>query len=62
MTHHKTLQKLSGTLQINVGNLNKISHHALHRSRNVLIELLSSVVELFLSLDVLAGDRVQLYC
>lgn len=62
ITHHKPVQKLSGPFQINVGNLNKISHHALHRSRNVLVELLSSVVELFLPLDVLAGDRVQLHC
>lgn len=62
VTHHKPLQELPGSLQINVAYLHKISQHALLRGGDVLVELLGSVVELFLSLDVLAGDRKQLHC
>lgn len=61
-THHEPLQKLSGTLQVHVGYLHKISHHALLWGRDVLIELLSSVVELLLPVDVLTGDREQFDC
>lgn len=61
-THHKPLQKLSGTLQVHVGYLHKISHHALLWGRDVLVELLSSVVELLLPVDVLTGDRKQFDC
>lgn len=61
VTHHKPLQKLPGTLQINIAYLHKISHHALLRGGHVLVELLSSVVELFFSFDVLTGDRKQFH-
>lgn len=61
-THHKPLQKLSGTLQVHVGYLHKISHHALLRGRDVLVELLGSVVELLLPVNVLTGDRKQFDC
>lgn len=61
-THHKPLQKLSGTLQVHVGYVHKISHHALLRGRDILVELLGSVVELLLPVNVLTGDRKQFDC
>lgn len=61
-THHKPLQELPGTLQIHVGYVHVISHHALLWGGDVLVELLSSVVELLLSFDVLTGDRKQFHC
>lgn len=61
-THHKPLQKLSGTLQVHIGYVHKISHHALLWGRDILVELLGSVVELLLPVNVLTGDRKQFDC
>ena len=59
-TYHKPAEKLPGTFQIHVGYLHEIPHHALLRSRDVLVELLRPVIELLLTLDILTGDGVEL--
>lgn len=58
-TYHKPLEELAGALQVHLGDLQEISHHALLRGGHVLVELLRPVVELLLTADVLAGDGKQ---